>query len=63
MGFIKSTDHRPLAHRLTDRRLTDPIIIFKRLGNIKIFILQTTNTAGKIISVYSVMSVYYVLSV
>ena len=54
-GFIKSTDYRRTnhtpttylpTHRLNDHRPTDKII-FKRLGNRKIFILQNTKTAAK----------------
>ena len=65
MGFIKSTNHRPTHHQRLTQRLTDPpthrpsthqhtdtIIIFKILGNRKIFILQNTHTTEKIISVY-----------
>ena len=48
--FIKSTDHRPTDPPI--HRLTNSIIILKRLGNIKIFISQNTHTAEKIISVY-----------
>ena len=46
-GFIKSTNYRP-----TDPPTTDPIIIFKRLGNRNIFILQNIHAAEKIIPVY-----------
>ena len=51
------TDHQPLTHQPTDllsNRPTDPIItdstnkvLFKRLDNRKISILQNTNTTGK----------------
>ena len=62
-GFIKSTEHRPTEHRqpTTNHLLTDlpktthrpnnhrpnNKIIFKRLDDSEIFILQKTNTAGK----------------
>ena len=57
MGFIKSNDHQPTHHRPTDNRQpthqpTDPIILFRRFGNRKIFILHNTHTAENIISVY-----------
>ena len=55
-GFIKSTDHlptdhrhtdhRPLTHQPTDHRPTDKIT-FKRLKNMKTFILHNVNTAEK----------------
>ena len=48
-GFIKSTDYRPTDHRPRTHRPTDPIILFKRLGNRKIFILQNTHTAENVI--------------
>ena len=56
----RPTDHRQLTHRPTDHRPTDPSshrpnnhrpnnkIIFKRLDDWEIFILQNTNAAGKI---------------
>ena len=47
MGFINSTEHRP-----TDQPTTNPIIMFKRLGNRKIFISRNTHAAAKMISVY-----------
>ena len=60
------TDHRPTyppTHRSTDHRPTDPPthrptdkFIFKRLENMKTFILQNVNTAGKI---ESYTSAYY----
>ena len=56
-GFIKTTDHRPTNqptrhHAPTDpptidSMITDPMIIFKRLDNREIIILQNTNTAEK----------------
>ena len=63
-GFIKSTDHRPTidylltdppTHRPNNHRPTDKIT-FKRLGNMKTFILQNINTAGKM---ESYTSTYY----
>ena len=50
-GFIKSTDHRltdhrPLTHQPTNHRPTDKIT-FKRLKNMKTFILQNVNTTEK----------------
>ena len=38
--------HRPPTHRLTDPKFTDKIL-FQKLDNWKKFILQNTNTAGK----------------
>ena len=70
MGFIKSTDHRPLTHRPTDHRPTDPPthrpnnhrpnnkIIFKRLDDREIFILQNKNAAGKINIHFRLFNIY-----
>ena len=64
-GFIKSTDYLPTDHRLTDHRpLThrpknhrpNENVTFKRLENMRTFILQNVNTAGKI---ENYTSVYY----
>ena len=48
------------THRPTDQILTDPTdkILFKRLHNRKISILQNTNTAGKMLNC---TSIYYLL--
>ena len=53
-GFVKSnnhrpTDHQPLNHLTTDQPTHRPSnkILFQRLDNYKIFILQNTITAGK----------------
>ena len=43
--------NRPPTHCPTDQRPIDPIIIVKRLGDRKMFILQNTHTAKKIITV------------
>ena len=60
MVFIKSTDHLPTDHRPLTHQPTDPPthrpnnhrptdkITFKRLKNMKAFILQNVNTAGKL---------------
>ena len=55
-GFIKSTNHRPTNHLLTDpptHRPTDPIItdpadkiLFQRFDQWRIFVLQNSNTSG-----------------
>ena len=50
MGFIKSSNHQPTNQPV--HRICDSIIIFKRFGNRKIFDLQNTDRADKIISVY-----------
>ena len=59
MNFIKSTAHRPTDQLTTDHLPTDSPthrpkiywptekILFQTLDNYKIFILQITNTAGK----------------
>ena len=59
MVFIKSTDHLPTDHRPLTHQPTDPPthrpnnhrptdkITFKRLENMKTFILQNVNKAGK----------------
>ena len=54
-------NHRPPNHRPTDPILTDPTdkILFKRLYNRKISILQNTNTAGEMLNC---TSVYYLLN-
>ena len=76
VGFIKSTDHRPIDQLSTDHLPTDPPtnqpptndppthrpnnhrpndkIIFKRLDDWEIFILQNTYTAGKMENYISV---------
>ena len=36
-GFIKSTDHKQTDHLPINHRLTDPLIIYNRLENSKIF--------------------------
>ena len=49
-GFIKSTDQPTTDYLPTDLptyQPTNAVIMFKRLENSKIFILQNTNTAGK----------------
>ena len=62
------TDHRPLTHRPTNPPTTDPPthrpnnhrpnenFMFKRLENMRTFILQNVNTAEK---VENYTSVYY----
>ena len=42
------TDYRPTNYRPFTHWSTDPIMIFKRLGNRKKIILQKTNVAGKV---------------
>ena len=44
--------HRPQTHQPTDPILTDPTnkILFKKLDNRKISVLQNTNTAGKMLN-------------
>ena len=61
---MESTNHRLIYHQPPDHRSltnqsTDTIIIVKRLGNRKIFILQNTNIAGKIILVYYLFDEQY----
>ena len=46
----------PAIHRLPTQWLTESTIIFRRLSNRNIFMLQNTSTAGKI---YNYTSVYY----
>ena len=46
----------PATHRLPTQWLTESIIIFGRLDNRNIFILQNTSTTGK---TYNYTSVYY----
>ena len=60
LGFIKYTDQLPTDHRPTNPPTTDPLthrpnnhlpnenFMFKRLENMRTFILQNVNTAGKI---------------
>ena len=52
MGFIKSTDHRPI----------DSLIIFKKPNKRKIFDLQNTHTPEKIISFYYLFDEYCLYS-
>ena len=61
--FIKSTDHLPTDHRPTNPPTQRPNnhrpsenFMFKRLENMRTFILQNVNTAEKI-EIYT--SVYY----
>ena len=66
----RPTDHRPLTLRPTGHRPTDPPIhrpnnhqpnnkiIFKRLYNWEIFILQSTNAAGKIKNTFPFINIY-----
>ena len=46
----------PPTHRLPTQRLTELILIFGRLDNRNIFVLQITSTAGK---TFNYTSVYY----
>ena len=67
-GFIKSTDHLPTNHRPLNHRPTNPPthrlnnhrpnknFMFKRLKNMRAFILQNVNADGKI---ENYTSVYY----
>ena len=49
-----TTEHQPptATQGPTDLPTTDSIVTFKKLVNRKIFILQNTHSAAKIISVY-----------